>query len=606
MVRFAESEVCRRIPLLAYFGETHPHETCGRCDNCLAGERELQDITIPAQKFLSCVKRTRESFGIAHLINVLRGSRAEKILRFGHDQLSTYGIGKDLSRRQWEQVARQLLHKELMVQDPEIGSLSLTENAWDVLRGTVRVLGRLDEAVEPVPALEKATGEADAPYDRELFEALRRKRREIAEADGVPPYVVFSDRSLAEMARRRPQDLEAFAGIRGVGQFKLERYGPVFIQVIEEYCRDRSIEPVPAPEAPFPGRVRGSLRKLRERAVSEAFNTGQRIENLAREHNVGEARILDYLHHSLLDGRPLRTEALLAHMPRAGSDPDRVMSAFDTFGPERLKPIHDAFEGDFSYDELRILRLHYLNQLLPEGGFLEQEFVGSPTACRIICLANSRKYSGRCIAGKQWVEGVVGGWVRPVSGEGTGELTRDQITLRGGGMPELLDLIAVPLLDLVSDGYQSENRPLAGGRWVRSARWPAERVGELLDDVDRLWINGHHSSSGHNDRMPTELVTGTLASSLLFIRVSRLAFTVVRDNKGLNRVRARFVYNGEDYWIPVTDPTLETQYLPRDVGEYPAEAPEVCVTVSISEPYDGYCYKLASAFIGLTRGGLGD
>ena len=141
LLRYAESENCRRIPLLNYFGEKYAVDNCDMCDNCLSEEKELVDVTVEAQKFLSCVKRTGERFGSAHIIDVLRGSRAQKVLQFGHQKLSTYGIGKDYSKKQWQQLTRQFLHKGLMEQDMEFGSLKVTDRGWTVLRGQKTVLG---------------------------------------------------------------------------------------------------------------------------------------------------------------------------------------------------------------------------------------------------------------------------------------------------------------------------------------------------------------------------------------------------------------------------------------------------------------------------------
>ncbi len=597
MVQFAESEVCRRIPLLAYFGETYPRETCGRCDNCLAGEREQLDLTIPAQKFLSCVKRTGERFGIRHIVDVLRGSKAEKVLRFRHEELSTHGIGRDLSRRQWHQVARQLLHRELILQDPDIGCLSLTQKAWDVLRGKDTFVGRLDEVSE-IAATDREPAGGDAiAYDRELFDRLRHKRRELAEAANVPPYVIFSDRSLTEMAAYLPRAPESLLRIHGVGQAKLDRYGPVFIGVIDDYCGDHThVEPMPEPRDRARDR-RGPARRMRELAVFEAFNAGRTVESLARELDIRENRILDYLLHVVQDGRPIREESVLAALSRSGIELERVMNAFDAHGPEMLRPVFDALDGDIAYADLALLRLLYLSRLLPTEGAAEQGPVVRSRPCRMICLANSRKYSGRCIAGKELAGGLVGGWVRPVSGSGTGELTTEQITLRTGTLPQLLDILTMSLLDQGPHAYQSENRVITGGRWVRSGRWEAERIGELADDVAELWINGYHGPNGRNDRMPVKSVEEAISSSLLFIRAGGIAFTVQRDAKGLNRVRARFTFRGDEYRLPVTDPEIEARYLPRDVGEYPAPHPDAYVTVSISEPYQGFCYKLASAFV---------
>ncbi len=232
---FIETEACRRVPLLTYFGEACSDENCGACDNCTRGEQNLVDVTVPAQKFLSCVKRTGERFGAGHIIDVLRGSEAKKVLKFGHHRLSTYGIGQDCSKKQWFHLSRQFIRKQLLVQDMEFGGLSLTEKAWQVMRGREQVLGRL-EPERAAPVREKETAGIRA-YDQVLFELLRKERKRLADRAGVPPYVIFSDRTLMEMAAVLPQTKTALMDIHGVGAVKQQKYGDLFLGVIHEYCR---------------------------------------------------------------------------------------------------------------------------------------------------------------------------------------------------------------------------------------------------------------------------------------------------------------------------------------------------------------------------------
>jgi ATP-dependent DNA helicase RecQ len=237
-LRLIETEVCRRIPLLNYFGEVYSTENCGMCDNCLTEERDLQDITVPAQKFLSCVKRTGERFGAGQIIDVLRGSKARKVLKFRHQHLSTYGIGQDLSKRQWFHLSRQFIQKGLMVQDMEFGSLKLTEKAWDVLKEKENVFGRMEE--ERVVGTSEEDDHRD--YDRELFESLRKERKSLADNSRVPPYVIFPDKTLIEMATFFPQSMNSMLDIHGIGAIKHEKYGPVFLNIIQEHCRIQQIE----------------------------------------------------------------------------------------------------------------------------------------------------------------------------------------------------------------------------------------------------------------------------------------------------------------------------------------------------------------------------
>jgi len=241
MLRLMEADGCRRGPLLDYFGETFPDAECGMCDNCLSEKRQKVDITVAAQKFLSCVKRTGEIFGAAHIIDVLRGSTARKVLTAGHDKLSTYNIGLEYSRRQWQTLCRQFIHQGLMVQDMEYGGLRLTPKAWEVFRGDRKVLGLLPEAETPEAAKVKVSPIPDASVDMALFESLRQARKTMANAGHVPPYVIFSDKTLYQMASRFPQTEASLLMIHGVGEVKLEKYGRQFLEIICEYCRENEI-----------------------------------------------------------------------------------------------------------------------------------------------------------------------------------------------------------------------------------------------------------------------------------------------------------------------------------------------------------------------------
>ena len=236
MLGFCEITSCRRQALLAYFGDNLA-EPCGNCDNCLQPP-ETWDATEAVQKALSCVYRTGQRFGASYVTDVLLGKEHERVLSFGHHHLSTFGIGTDLSATQWRSVFRQLVARGLLKVDMEgYGSLVLTERSRPVLRGEESVNLRLDKRT-PRPARDrKSPREPVAPADATLWEALRDKRRSLAEAQGVPPYVIFHDASLTEMAQRKPQTLDEFAVITGVGEKKLARYGPAFLEVIQSDTR---------------------------------------------------------------------------------------------------------------------------------------------------------------------------------------------------------------------------------------------------------------------------------------------------------------------------------------------------------------------------------
>ncbi len=239
VMKFARTTRCRTAALLAHFGEEHAGE-CDHCDNCTQPQ-VLQDATEDARKLLSAVARTGQRFGLNHVIDVLRGSAAEKVKQYGHDELSVYGVGKDKSKTYWWLVAHTLI---------EQGQLNLTSDQWKtafltaeskpVLKGDVAVEIVQSRAVDPNrrPRQEVSGGRVvdDSPFDQELFQKLRALRTELAREQSVPPYIIFGDATLREMCRRLPTTPQAFGEVGGVGRAKLDRYGERFTAAIREHA----------------------------------------------------------------------------------------------------------------------------------------------------------------------------------------------------------------------------------------------------------------------------------------------------------------------------------------------------------------------------------
>ena len=227
LLGLAEALGCRRQVLLGYFGETT--EPCGACDLCRKPP-EVFDGTEPVRMALSAVLRTGETFGTGHLIDVLTGHRTDKVTERGHEALPTFGVGAKWNARDWQAIFRQMLARDLLRPDPErFGGLRMTDGARPVLRGEASVMLRKDAmGRDRSPAVRAIVADEDAG----LLAALKARRRALAEAQGVPAYVVFTDRTLVEMAETRPGDLDGMAAISGVGTTKLERYGRAFLEVI--------------------------------------------------------------------------------------------------------------------------------------------------------------------------------------------------------------------------------------------------------------------------------------------------------------------------------------------------------------------------------------
>ncbi|MEW6500592.1 MAG: DNA helicase RecQ [Thermodesulfobacteriota bacterium] len=233
MAAFAEARSCRRQVLLGYFGEQLP-EPCGNCDICL-DPPELFDVTDEARKALSCVYRVGQRFGINHVIDVLRGSQGERILSLGHHRLSTYGIGKEQPKEFWASLLHHLVHHGYLFQDvADYSVLKLTDAARPLLRGEAQLTMARPRARVGTTRKKGPKNLAGLGYDEALFEKLRRLRKELADQSGVPPFVVFGDKTLIEMAAYRPKDDAALLTIHGVGARKLETYGPAFLKVLNE------------------------------------------------------------------------------------------------------------------------------------------------------------------------------------------------------------------------------------------------------------------------------------------------------------------------------------------------------------------------------------
>ncbi len=231
LLGWCEVTECRRQPLLAYFGDEYPGP-CGNCDNCLSPPATW-DGTEAARKLMSAVYRTGQRFGAAHVVDVLLGKDTEKIRQHGHNELSVHGIGTELSGPAWRSVARQLVVQGYLRSDQRrYGALVLTEQSRPLLRGEVELKLREDRKLKTDKKKRRETAAALSPADQPLFDALRERRKEIAERLDLPPYVVFHDATLKQMAEHRPRTEADLLSINGVGEAKLERYGRDFLDVI--------------------------------------------------------------------------------------------------------------------------------------------------------------------------------------------------------------------------------------------------------------------------------------------------------------------------------------------------------------------------------------
>jgi ATP-dependent DNA helicase RecQ len=378
MIAYAETQGCRRGPLLSYFGETGIADNCGRCDNCLAGERELVDLTTPAQKFLSCAVRTDQFFGASHLIDILRGSYSKEVLRRGHDRLSTHGIGREYSKKEWQQLARQFVSSGLLVQDMDHGSLKLTLKGRAVLKG--------ETYMGTPPAVERATRHETArDYDVALFERLREGRAKLARAADLPAMFIFSDASLREMAIYYPQSRESFGQMEGVGAAKLERYGEVFLAIIREYCREKGLAEKRKPSISPAQRARATYTgRTRREEVAALYQQGTSAAEIAEIFDVKRQTVFQHLWETVMAGETIDPEPLLTESRLPAAERERVWRVLDELGAEKLRPVYDALGEAVPWEELHLLRLYSVANLLCTEPRSTKEFIS-----RVVKIGNS-------------------------------------------------------------------------------------------------------------------------------------------------------------------------------------------------------------------------
>ncbi len=356
LIRYAETYNCRRIPLLNYFGERYDQEKCGMCDNCEKEEKDLVDVTTEAQKFLSCIKRTGEIFGAMHIVDVLRGSKAQKVINKNHHLLSTFGIGKDLTKEQWLNLSRQFLQCSIIIKDFEYGSLKITGLGLDVLKGELKVKGKLiDETLQY-----KKQPETTLQYDQKLFESLRILRKRLADKSNIPPYVIFPDKTLIEMATYFPQTENALTRIHGVGEQKLKRYGNIFLKEIIKYCKIHNI----AEKLTGKSRIikRSSLKSKRFIEVGEAYKQCKNFDELVNKFNVKQNTVISHLATYVREGNKINPDMLVKLIDTNERKQQEVFKAFEKLGADSLRPIFDELEETVTYDDLHILRICYLTQ----------------------------------------------------------------------------------------------------------------------------------------------------------------------------------------------------------------------------------------------------
>jgi ATP-dependent DNA helicase RecQ len=355
MDRYARGATCRHKALVGYFGQDYERPNCAACDVCLGDTDEVPDAAVVAQKILSCVARVKESYGVNHVVAVLRGEDTDAVRQRGHDKLSTHGLLKGTPKAALRDWVFQLIGQGVLVQDGlEYPLLKLNAASWEVMRGErpVRLieLARREKRSRAAPTA-AAFPEADgvAPADAELFERLRQLRRELAAAEGVPPYRVFPDTVLIALARMRPATPDGMRQVSGVGEVKLRAYGARFLEVIRGYAAANPA-PSPAPRPAGPSTVAAAARRQTAFAL---FRAGTAIPDAMHQLKLARSTVGDYLAQYIAAEKPADISAWV---------PDdvyqEVAAAAKEVGAEKLKPIFLALNEQVSYDDIRLVLAH--------------------------------------------------------------------------------------------------------------------------------------------------------------------------------------------------------------------------------------------------------
>ncbi len=350
MVEYCEMATCRRYHLLSYFGEDYEQEKCDGCDVCLSPKEEF-DATIISQKILSTIIRTGAGFGINYIIDVLLGAKNKKIIERDHHKLSVYGIVDDFSKEDLRCIISQLLSRKLIVKSgDEYPILELTPDGNDFLKKRQEICLPKLKSITKLP---QASDAVAADYDRELFEELRLLRKEIADEKGVPPYVVFGDLALRQMAFYLPQSEENFSRISGVGEEKLQQFGKIFTEVIQTYAQKNNIleKNIPEKRSARPHRSNrlGSTYLQTKKMLLEKMP----IEEIASLRGVRFGRILAHIEKLVSAGEKIDIDYLRLSIEKF----ETIKGAFQKSGGTALSPIRDILGEQFSYEELRIARL---------------------------------------------------------------------------------------------------------------------------------------------------------------------------------------------------------------------------------------------------------
>jgi len=338
IINFCETTVCRRKLLLGYFGEEYKENKCSGCDNCLIPKEEIE-ATDEILTILSCVRELGEKFGINYCIDVLTGSKTSRIVQNGHMALGIYGSGKNQPKKMWLGFIRELLQREYLNLEGEYPVLKLCQKGRGLLSGSKgNAATEKIFLVKPQSVEKPAIMEQDAD-NRGLFEALRTLRKTLADAENYPPYMIFNDSSLKQMAAKRPCTPEDFRKITGVGDKKLEKYGGIFIGEIRRFCEKEGLSSQPVKKRPS------------ELVTLQMLDQGMDLDTITLARNLSLNTIYGHIENLILGGENIDIEKFITK-----EKIEVISNAILEIGEGSLKPIKDRLGDNFSYGEIKLVR----------------------------------------------------------------------------------------------------------------------------------------------------------------------------------------------------------------------------------------------------------
>lgn len=356
-VGYASHNVCRRRQLLGFYGEEYGADNCGACDICL-GSAEQTDITTEAQVILSAVSRTGQRFGIGHIIDIVTGADTKRIRELRHDEIKTYGVGKDRDKKYWRGVVDELIAQEALLQEGDpYPVLKISRKGSDILFGRKGIMALRKEETKSKAG--RNTGDTER-YDSALFERLRNVRKSLAQMQQVPPYIIFSDKTLHEMCRRFPSTLSDMEKITGVGEAKLKRYGEDFIREIKQYLAKNPGISVTEKEVSASDPAGQVHKRKKGETVEETyafFTGGMSLDDIAKLRSLTPSTIASHLERLIMEGRDIDIDRLVDSARRM-----EIEKYFLSVKGQDLNSVVEHFNGTVSFEEARLVRANLLRK----------------------------------------------------------------------------------------------------------------------------------------------------------------------------------------------------------------------------------------------------